>query len=79
MRGRQKQMRVHIFCRIQFYLEAIKNHRTIGVLYIYIHTHTLCIKEVTNENLLYSTRNYTQCFVVAFLGMKSRKEIYVYI
>ena len=54
MRGRQKQMRVHIFCRIQFSLETIKNHRTIDVLYIYthiyiyIHTHTHSMYKIGN-------------------------------
>ena len=38
MRGRQTHMRVHIFCMIQFYLEVIKNHRTIDI-YTYIYTH----------------------------------------
>ena len=37
----------------------------------------LCI---TNENLLYSTGNSTQCSVVTWVGRKSKKEgIYVYI
>ena len=33
----------------------------IGIVYIYT---LLCIKQITNENLLYSTGNYTQCSVV---------------
>ena len=40
----------------------------------------LCIKDITNENLLISTGNGTQCFVVTLMGRKSKKKgIYVYI
>ena len=35
---------------------------------------------MTNENLLYSTGNCTQCSVVTYMGWKSKTEgIYVYI
>ena len=38
----------------------------------------LCIKQITNKNLLYSTGSSTQCFVIAYLGIESKKEwIYV--
>ena len=41
---------------------------------------TLCIKLVTNENLLYSTGNSTQCSLVTEMRRKSKKEgIYVYV
>ena len=33
-----------------------------------------CIKQVTNENLLYSTGNSTWCSVVTQMGRKSKKE-----
>ena len=40
----------------------------------------LCIKWITNENLLYSTGNSTQCSVVTKMRRKSKKEgICVYI
>ena len=31
----------------------------------------LYIKEGTNKNLLYSTENYTQCFVITYKGKES--------
>ena len=34
----------------------------------------LCIKQVTNENQLYGTRNSTQCSVETKMGRKSKKE-----
>ena len=34
----------------------------------------LCIKQITNENLLYSTGNSTQCSVVTKMGRKSKRE-----
>ena len=37
----------------------------------------LCIKQITNENLLYSTGNYTQYFTVTYKGKESEKE-YIY-
>ena len=40
----------------------------------------LCIKQITNENLLYSTGNSTQYSVVTYMGKESKKEgIYVYV
>ena len=40
----------------------------------------LCIKQITNENVLYSTGNSTQCSVMTYVGRKSeKKEICVYI
>ena len=40
----------------------------------------LCIKQITNEDLLWSTRNSTQCSVVIKMGRKSKKEgLYVYV
>ena len=40
----------------------------------------LCIKQITNENLLYSTADSTQCSVETQKGRKSKKEgIYVYV
>ena len=40
----------------------------------------LCIKQITNENLLYSPGNSTQCSVVTQMGRKSKEEgIYVYV
>ena len=40
----------------------------------------LCVKQMTNENLLYSTGNSTQHSVVTQMGRKFIKEgIYVYI
>jgi len=40
----------------------------------------LCVKQMTNENLLYSTGNSTQHSVVIQMGRKSKKEgTYVYI
>ena len=48
---------------------------------IEIDTYTLlilCIKYITNENLLYSTGNFTQCSVVTQMGRKSKKEGYMY-
>ena len=39
----------------------------------------LCLKWITNENLLYSTGNSTQCSVVTYIGRKSEKGISVYV
>ena len=37
-------------------------------------------KEITNKDLLYSTGNYTQYFVITYMGRESEEEyIYVYI
>ena len=39
----------------------------------------LCIKQITNKDLLYSTGNSTQCLVIIYKGKESEKEyIYVY-
>ena len=35
----------------------------------------LCIKYITNENLLYSTGNSTQCSVVTYMGRKCKEEV----
>ena len=34
----------------------------------------LCITYLTNENLVYSTGNSTQCFVLTYMGRKSKKR-----
>ena len=40
----------------------------------------LCIKQITNENQLYSTGNSTRCSVVTSMGWESKKEhMYVYV
>ena len=40
----------------------------------------LCIKWITNENLLYSTGNSAQCFAVTYMGRKYiRDGIHVYV
>ena len=40
----------------------------------------LCLKQVTNENLLYRTGNSTRCSVVTLMGRKSEREgIYIHI
>ena len=46
-----------------------------------INTYTLLyIKQITNKDLPYSARNYTQYFVITYNGKESGKEyIYVYI
>ena len=48
-----------------------------------IDTHTLlmlCIKEITDENVLYSTRKSTQCSVVTWVRKKPQGErVYVYV
>ena len=38
-----------------------------------IHINTM-YKQITNENLLYSTGNSTQCSVVTQMGRKSKNE-----
>ena len=38
----------------------------------------LCIKQITNENLLYSKGSSTQCSVVTFMERKSKKRGYMY-
>ena len=44
-----------------------------------IHTF-IYIKQITNEKLLYTTGNSTQCSVVTYMGRKYKKEwIYVYV
>ena len=44
-------------------------------------TYTLLyIKQITNNNLLYSTGNSTQCSVMTYMGIESKKEwIYIYV
>ena len=37
-------------------------------------TERLIIKQITNENLLCSTGNSTQCSVVTIMGKKSKTE-----
>ena len=45
-----------------------------------IYSIDMCIKQITNENLLYRTGNSTQCSVGTYMGRKSKKEgLYVYI
>ena len=45
----------------------------------YIYT-LLYIKQITNKDLLYSTENYTQYFVITYKGKESEKiDVYVYI
>ena len=40
----------------------------------------LYIKYITNKDILYSTGNYTQYFVITYKGNKSEKEfIYIFI
>ena len=34
--------------------------------------------KINNKGLLYSTGNYTQCFVITYVGKESKKE-YIYI
>ena len=49
----------------------------IGIQYILL---ILCMKYITNENLLYSTENASHCPVVTYTGKKSKKRgIYVHI
>ena len=38
----------------------------------------LCIKQITNKDLLYSTGNYTQNFVITYKGKESENNIYIY-
>ena len=46
-----------------------------------IDTYTLLsIKQRTNNDLLYSTENSTQYYVIAYMGKESKKErIYVFV
>ena len=45
-----------------------------------IYSIDMCIKQITNENLLYRTGNSTQCSVGTYMGRKAKKEgLYVYI
>ena len=45
-----------------------------------MNVHTLLyIRQITNKDLLYSTRNSTECSVVTYMRKESKKErIYVY-
>ena len=44
-----------------------------------IHT-LLCIRQITNKDLLYSTGNSTQYSVITYMRKKTKKEqIYVYV
>ena len=38
----------------------------------------LYIKQVNNKDLLYSTGNYSQYFIITYMGKESKKE-YMYI
>ena len=46
-----------------------------------INTHILLyIRQITNKDLLYSTGNSTQYFVITYMGKESEKmKIYIYI
>ena len=35
----------------------------------------LCIKQATNENLLYNTENFIQCSVAIYMGKESKKRV----
>ena len=35
----------------------------------------LCIKQIIHENLLYSTENPTQDFVIPYMGKESKKKV----
>ena len=48
------------------------NERTYG----YLHT-LLCLNWMTNKDLLYSTRNSTQCYVAAWMGGDVGREWYM--
>ena len=62
---------------IGIYIYTLSIH--IYRIYIYTHTYTLCIKHITNENLLYSTGNSIQFSVITYMGKESEKEwIHVY-
>ena len=40
----------------------------------------LCLKQITNKDLLYSTRNSAQCYVAAWMGVAFGGEwIHVYV
>ena len=41
-------------------------------IYIYIYTHTY---KITNKDLLYSTGNCTQYFVMTYMGKESKKRV----
>ena len=42
------------------------------------HTHTLCIKQINNKDLLQSTENTIQCLVITYNGKESEKRTYIY-
>ena len=61
---------------------GIKGERGGGINWeIRIDIYTLLnIKQITNKDLLYSTGNSTQYFVMTYMGKESKKEwIYVYV
>ena len=39
----------------------------------------LYVKEINNKDLLCSTGNYTQYFVITYEGKESKEELYIYI
>ena len=39
----------------------------------------LCVKQITNKDLLHSTGNSTQFSVMAYMGKESKKSGYVYL
>ena len=39
----------------------------------------LYIKQITNKDLLYSTRNYTQYLVITYNERETKKRLYIYI
>ena len=41
--------------------------------------HTTIYKMITNNDLLYSTENYTQYFVITYKGKELKKNIYIQI
>ena len=46
----------------------------------WINTYTLLyIKQITNKDLLYSRRNYTQYLVITYKGKESEKKFYIYV
>ena len=75
-----KQKQTHRSCnQIYGYQRGHMERMTNQKIGIDIYT-LLCIKQITNKDLVYSTRNSTQCLVITYMDKESKNEyIYMYV
>ena len=85
MKSRKKNCTNELIYKTDIELQMVENKLTVtkgekrGVIHWDIRIHIdilLCIKQITNKDLLYSTGNstLTQYTVMAYMGKESKKE-----